>query len=117
MGTFALWLLMNASIAIDHSQTLDIASRRTQTYSYSNPDGSCGTVNGGRTVYRELNPIIGSHPSRGKVNMYFGAVYAVNNTVFFSLPKKYRPYYAVGVIVVEGFIDVRNQTIGIKMGL
>jgi hypothetical protein len=86
---------MNASIVADWGQTRYIAKNPTQ--------------------YREHNPVLGSHPSVGKVDAYFVGALAVNNGIMIALPKKYRPYYAGVVTAVETHFVVSNNQIGIKV--
>ncbi len=96
--TFALWLLMNASIVADWGQTRYIASH-PQQYSESGP----------------AQMFIGSHPHRDKVDAYFIGSLLLNNGIMIALPKKYRPYYAGGVMAVETYFVVQNNSIGIKV--
>lgn len=93
--TFALWLLMNLSIAADWGQTRYIAKHPDQ--------------------YHEMNPILGDHPSTGDVNRYFIGSLALNNAVYFVLPDDWKPYYAGGVAAVQFGFVAHNHSIGIKI--
>ena len=79
---------------IDWGQTLDIADRPDQ--------------------YRELNPILGSHPTRGEVNRYMAAsavsVLYLDEYVF----KKNKIFRNV-VMTIVGTVVVRNTTIGLRV--
>jgi len=66
--------------------------------------------------YREsFNPVLGEHPSIGRVDAWFVGALVVNNGVMIALPKKYRPYYAGAVTAVETHFVISNNHIGIKI--
>lgn len=64
--------------------------------------------------YHEVNPILGEHPSTGKVDKYFAASLLVKNGVFFALPEKYRFYWAGAQIGISAGLIAHNNSIGIK---
>jgi hypothetical protein len=83
------------TIAIDWGQTRYIA-RHPQTY-------------------HEINPILGKHPSVGKVDRYFAASMLGTVGIAMVLPTTYRKYWLGGVAVFElGFI-IHNKNLGIKV--
>ena len=64
--------------------------------------------------YRELNPLIGTHPSRGDVNRYF-----IGSTVFVYTMDKYilkenKTFRFIAISLAAAAV-VRNQTIGLKV--
>lgn len=63
--------------------------------------------------YRELNPILGSHPSVGKVNIYFSTVLLLG-TLGISTGYINREflYFYVGI---EGSTVVRNYQVGVEI--
>jgi hypothetical protein len=71
--------------------------------------------------YRELNPILGEHPSKNKVYTYFiaGAVihttisYLIEKVPFIENPKLVRRIWQGSFIVVESGVVTRNKLIGI----
>ncbi len=95
MKTLIFLLLMNGTTAMDWSQTRYAARHPAQ--------------------FRELNPIIGSHPSLGKIDTYFVGVMAIQNVVFFALPDKYRFYWAGANIAIETAVVLHNNSIGVQM--
>lgn len=111
--TVALWFLMNAAIVLDWGQTRQIATERIPPYTWSNPDGSGGTLVNGQYRYEEINPILGKHPTTGQVNAFFIGSLVLNNAVMVVLPSNYRPWYAGTVLAFETALIVRNGTIGI----
>lgn len=93
--TFILLAMMNLSIHFDHVQTLYIADHPA--------------------AYYETNPIIGRHPSRGRVNRWFIASHVVNTGIVLALPKKWGWGYAVAVTVFETGYVMRNKAIGLQV--
>ena len=80
---------------VDWGQTLYISS---------NPD-----------EYEENNMILGSHPSRDKVNMYFPIAIGLHTAVAVVLPKDYRRVWQLIWIGIETGMIVHNASIGIKV--
>lgn len=65
--------------------------------------------------YYETNPILGEHPSMGKVNMYFASWMIGNYLLADYAGDKYRTAYLTGVVGVQ-FIVVRNNALlGLKV--
>ncbi len=81
---------------VDWNQTLSIADQ---------PD-----------KYKEYNPILGSHPDRGEVNLYFAAGALAHIAVIHVLPKKCRPYFQYLSIGFSGICVMNNFSIGLKVG-
>jgi len=90
----ASMLLALTMLATDYSQTSYIAKHPT--------------------VYHEYNPILGQHPSQGKVAVYFagcaGSVLVLNKT----LPKEYAHAVNFATVGFEAAIIGHNAHIGIK---
>ena len=80
---------------VDWGQTLYIAG---------NPD-----------EYEENNRILGSHPSRDKVNLYFPIAIGLHTAVAVALPKDYRRVWQLIWIGIETGMIVHNTSIGIKV--
>lgn len=80
---------------VDWGQTLDIAAR---------PD-----------EYRELNPLIGTHPSRGDVNRYFAITALVHLGITRALPRRYRSAWQYVTIGVQAGNTWRNARIGLRL--
>lgn len=78
---------------IDWGQALDIADQLTK--------------------YSEVNPILGKHPSRDKVHLYFGATALAHLGITYILPQKYRPYWQMITIG----ISATNVFYGFSAGL
>jgi hypothetical protein len=84
-----------ATALVDWGQTLYIAS---------NPD-----------EYKESNVLLGDHPSRDKVNMYFPCAIVLHTAVAVALPKDYRRVWQLIWIGIETGMIVHNTSIGIKV--
>ena len=80
---------------VDWGQTLDIAD---------NPN-----------EYQEVNPLMGKHPSRGKVNIYMASSALLHPLVTYLIPHKWRWYWIGGTIVTSGACVINNNSIGLKM--
>jgi hypothetical protein len=66
-------------------------------------------------LYQETNPILGAHPSMGRVNTYFAAALALNYVIGNSLASGWRRAWFVGVGGVEASVVQRNLSIGLKL--
>jgi hypothetical protein len=89
----AAWQVIHV---IDWGQTLSIAD---------NPD-----------KYHEINPLIGKHPSRGRVNTYMLASAALHPLVTYVLPSEYRWYWLGGTLTLSTACVINNNSIGLKIG-
>jgi hypothetical protein len=91
----ALEVLWQCLHAVDWGQTLDIASRPER--------------------YREINPLIGEHPSRARVNAYMGLSTLTHIGITHLLPKSYRPYWQMITIGISGTLIIHNFNIGLQV--
>jgi hypothetical protein len=82
---------------VDWGQTADISSRCV--------DGSV----------REMNPILGSCPNRGKVNVYFPIAMLAHLGVSSLLSSDARSSWQNVTLVVEGLVVHSNYRIGLKI--
>lgn len=80
---------------IDWGQTLDIADK---------PD-----------EFREVNPILGEHPSKGRVNTYFALASLAKLGITHILPSKYRKWWLGFNIAVSGYCVGNNYHIGARV--
>jgi hypothetical protein len=67
------------------------------------------TSTGAKNNYTEKNPIMGSHPSQGKINVYFPAVMAAHYAGYKALPDDYKLPYALGSALIEGNVVNQNR--------
>lgn len=64
--------------------------------------------------FYEANPILGKHPSIGKVNLYFGATLVGHAAISYILPKPYRRYWQIFWMGVEVGCVTYNFSGGVK---
>ena len=88
----ATWQLLHL---IDWGQTLDISAQPTR--------------------YREINPLIGDHPSRARVNAYMGLSTLTHLGITHLLPKSCRPYWQAVTIGITGGLVIHNFNIGLQV--
>lgn len=65
--------------------------------------------------FLELNPILGAHPSLGRVNAYFTVAIVALIAVTFALPWPYGFYGAMVVALIEVVVIARNSYLGIGL--
>lgn len=67
--------------------------------------------------YVELNPILGPHPTVGRVNTHFAAAIALNYLISENLSGKTKTGWLIGITILEGTVTARNMGIGIRLDL
>ena len=82
---------------MDWSQTLKIAR---------NPDH-----------YREINPILGEHPSEGHVNSYMAMSLVAHTGISFLLPKPWRTLWQGAGIAIKYTLVRHNESIGLEISM
>jgi len=65
--------------------------------------------------YRELNPLIGRHPSRGTVNTYFTISIVSNILLSHFLSNDGRKWWLSGRIIISGYLINNNYGIGLTV--
>ena len=65
--------------------------------------------------FRETNPILGEHPSMGRVNAYFATALLLNYAIGRSLDRGWRSAWFLGVQSVEASVVQRNLSIGLTL--
>ena len=90
-------LTWTALHAVDWGQTLDISDHPERFY--------------------EINPCLGEHPSRGKVNRYFALGTIAHPLISGALSPKYRVWWQYVSIGISGGVVIHNHFhAGIRMG-
>jgi len=67
--------------------------------------------------FSEENPILGRHPSIGKVNTYFITSILVNSAVGYILPNPYRKYWFGIISGIELYTIGKNINCGVRFNL
>ena len=65
--------------------------------------------------YYEINPILGKHPSRGKVNAYMTAGALFHFGMTHALPPSCRPYWHGITIAVSSTCVINNFSVGLNV--
>lgn len=65
--------------------------------------------------FYETNPLLGIHPSRGRVNTYFPIVIGLHTAVAVALPPTYRRWWQLIWIGIETGTIMNNASMGIKL--
>lgn len=63
--------------------------------------------------YHEMNPIIGKHPSTGRVDVYMATSALLHLGVTHFLPKECRPYFQGVTLAMQGTVVMHNFSIGL----
>lgn len=66
--------------------------------------------------YWERNPLLGKHPSEGKVYGYMAASYAAELLVAHYLASKYRTWFLGGATAFKAGLVIHNSSIGLRVG-
>ena len=66
--------------------------------------------------WHEHNPVLGDHPSRSRVNLWFAGTAVLHPVISYVLPDDLRPYWQYGTIGLELYCVGNNYSVGIGMG-
>lgn len=91
----ALEVMWQGVHVLDWGQTLEIARHPQDFY--------------------ECNPLIGRHPSVGRVNTFMLASTVVHPLVSYALPKPYRTWWQMVTISVTTGLVANNYNIGLRV--
>lgn len=64
--------------------------------------------------FYEVNPLIGRHPSVGRVDAVFAGEALAHVAISYTLPERFRPAWQYGSIAFEGALVAHNAHIGIR---
>lgn len=65
--------------------------------------------------HREMNPILGGHPSMSRVNILIGGAIVASYVVARLLPARWRPWFQWAIIGIEAAAVVNNHRRGISI--
>jgi len=109
-------LLLPASApAFDPWNTQDVALEVTWQLVHLIDWGQTRNIAAHPEKYREINPILGDHPSRQKVNLYMATGTLVHLGITHVLPKRCRPYFQGVTIGLSGACVLHNFNIGLQV--
>lgn len=69
------------------------------------------------TIWTEVNPILGAHPSVSAVLGYFGIVIALHYVITDALKPEHKNTYLNGVTALESVVVVHNFSLGLPPSL
>ncbi len=102
-------IALTALLAVDCGQTLNASNANPPNVYQGNNTYAAGTV------YRESNPLLGTHPNREAVVGYFAGAALVSAAIAYVLPEKWRHGFQYGVIGLEGFVVAGNYAVGARV--
>lgn len=112
---FMILVLSKPSLAFDDWSKQDVALQAVFTSLHIIDWGNTLYIADNPRYYSETNMILGKHPNRGNVNLYFAGTLAGSVLVTHILPKKYRPYFQTIIISIETAAMANNHAVGIGM--
>ncbi len=65
--------------------------------------------------FEEGNPLLGSNPTSGKVNLFFIATTIIHIGITHILPQKHRKGWQSAFIAVSGAVVLHNNSIGVRI--
>jgi hypothetical protein len=65
--------------------------------------------------YSEMNPLLGKHPSLDKVDILIPTGIVAHGIISMALPPKYRRYWQVIFIGIEGVAVLQNYNAGLRI--
>jgi len=66
------------------------------------------------TLHEESNPILGKHPSKKKIAIYFSSCIISHTAISYVLPKPYRNIFQISGIAFEIYITSENYNANVK---
>lgn len=66
--------------------------------------------------YREMNPLLGDHPSKERVDLYFAASTIAEIGIAHILPSDWRKAWLLSWIALSGVMVMHNNSIGLSIG-
>lgn len=112
--TMLLFLMTSTAVASDNWSHLDVA--REAAYQIVTVIDWGQTLDISNRNFVELNPILGRHPSRARVNTYFPIGMMLHALTSHVLPSEYRKWWQTVSLSIESSVVVSNFNVGIRFG-
>ena len=106
-------LLAPSAYAADKWDTTDIALGVSALALTIMDYGQTRYISDNPEQFTERNPLMGKHPSRDDVNLYFAGAAVVGLAVAHFLPSEWRKVWLGGWIAAEGITVYHNDLIGV----
>jgi len=110
-----LALALAPSLAADEWTPADTAREATYLVLHVIDWGQTLDIVGQEDRYHEINPILGEHPSRGRVNLYMATTPIVHGALAYALPRAWREGWQYVTIGIEGNLVYHNYRIGLHV--
>jgi len=107
-----LGVVTNEALGADPWSSQDIALEVTWEVIHALDWGTTLDIASHRGMY-EMNPILGDHPDRGRINAYMALGAVLHPVVTHFLPSKWRPYFQGFTIGMSGFCVINNFHVGL----
>lgn len=65
-------------------------------------------------AFKEYNPILGEHPSSGRINTYFALTAIGHAAISYVLKPKYRRYWQFVTIGIQSYTVCHNYHVGVR---
>lgn len=111
---FVLVSLSQKAFAFDDWSKRDILLQATYTTLHVIDWGQTRYIASNPDKYYEKNPLLGRHPDKDTVDIYFVGTLIAHTAITHILPSKYRPWWQVITIGVEATMVGLNYNLGIK---
>lgn len=111
-------LLLTAAMparAADPWSTQDVALQATYTVLHVMDWGQTRYIAAHPDEHFERNPLLGRHPHKDTVDLYFAGTLVAHTVVTHLLPREWRPYWQAVTIGLEGSCVGWNFAGGIKV--
>jgi|GEM_PF-3307426 len=107
---------VNKTLAFDEWSDADITRHAVWTSLYLVDFSQTLKIAREPENYHERNPLIGDHPSEGKVAAMFIGGYIAQTALVHVLPAAYRPWAQYVFIGVSGACVINNFSVGLGIG-
>lgn len=101
--------------AADSWSKQDMALQATYTALHIIDWGQTRYIAKNPKTFFERNAILGKHPTVDKVDMYFAGTLIAHALVTHFLPDKYRPWWQLATISMEGYCVNHNFKAGVRV--
>jgi len=109
---------VTALFVVDWGQSRWIARNGFREFTFRNPDTAAKEeITITAEAFHETNPILGRHPSVGRVNNYFAAMIVGHAAISYVLPPAWRQAWQYVYIGYELKTVTHNRSIGVRIDL
>jgi hypothetical protein len=111
--SFILLMLIPMSVNASDWTKTDTAVQLGYTALHVMDWGQTISIAKDKVKWYETNPILGRHPSQGRVNLYFASTLIGQAAIAYILPKEWRRTWQIAWIGIEASYVYKNYKVGI----